>query len=256
MTIRFVRTFSEVRENALKLHEFASGTTEEQKFHRIRVRNALHHVVIETESGNLFAPAKWCGAYQNDLTTYHANKDPITDHFRRVLRKTGIKQISPGHKIHQELYDQFVDYCAEYGFIHSKPDSEQRHFHLYLIEEDNIFPDDLDSEDQKFMEGALKSIFVNRYERDPKARQKCIEIKGTSCLVCDFDFGSIYGEMGDGFIHVHHNVPLSTIGKNYTVDPETDLEPVCPNCHAMLHRTKPPLTITKLKKIIAQGTGR
>ena len=42
--------------------------------------------------------------------------------------------------------------------------------------------------------------------------------------------------LGKGFIHVHHIVPIHTIGKGYKVDPSTDLVPVCPNCHAMLHR--------------------
>lgn len=46
----------------------------------------------------------------------------------------------------------------------------------------------------------------------------------------------MYGELGKDFIYGHHIVPLNTIGKEYKVDYETDLIPVCPNCHAMLHR--------------------
>ena len=45
-----------------------------------------------------------------------------------------------------------------------------------------------------------------------------------------------YGDLGKGFIHVHHIVPLNKIGKEYVVDYKNDLIPVCPNCHAMLHR--------------------
>jgi 5-methylcytosine-specific restriction protein A len=48
----------------------------------------------------------------------------------------------------------------------------------------------------------------------------------------------MYGEIGRGFIHVHHVVPISSIGESYKVDPAKDLVPVCPNCHAMLHRGK------------------
>ena len=63
----------------------------------------------------------------------------------------------------------------------------------------------------------------------------------------------MYGEFGQGFIHVHHIVPISKIGKEYKIDPIKDLVPVCPNCHAMLHRGKDEnvLTIDELKKIIA-----
>lgn len=88
---------------------------------------------------------------------------------------------------------------------------------------------------QTYSEGALKVIKVNAYERDRKARQACINFHGTDCKVCGLDFGSRYGEIGAGFIHVHHLVPLASIGAEYEVDPVKDLVPVCPNCHAMLH---------------------
>lgn len=95
------------------------------------------------------------------------------------------------------------------------------------------YPDDVGSD---CIEGAKKTITVNAYERDPKARGRCIEHWGTKCTVCSFDFAARYGDLGAGFIHVHHLTPLSTIGQEYVVDPIKDLRPVCPNCHAMLHR--------------------
>ena len=63
-----------------------------------------------------------------------------------------------------------------------------------------------------------------------------------------FDFGEVYGELGEGFIHVHHLLDLSTIGEEYEVDPIKDLHPVCPNCHAMLHREVPAMSIKKLRR--------
>lgn len=87
-------------------------------------------------------------------------------------------------------------------------------------------------------EGAFTKVAVNRYERNPIARQKCIEKNGCICAVCGMDFGKKYGEIGKGFIHVHHVVPISSIGEEYEIDCEKDLVPVCPNCHAMLHRGK------------------
>ena len=56
--------------------------------------------------------------------------------------------------------------------------------------------------------------------------------------------------LGEGFIHVHHIVPLSGLGKSYVVDPINDLRPVCPNCHAMLHKRVPPYTIDELREIM------
>ncbi len=61
-----------------------------------------------------------------------------------------------------------------------------------------------------------------------------------------FNLGEQYGEIGQGFIHVHHLKQLSDVGEGYEVDPVADLRPVCPNCHAMLHRNNPPLSIDEL----------
>lgn len=100
------------------------------------------------------------------------------------------------------------------------------------------------------VEGALVSITVNGYERNPIAREKCLNHHGYSCAVCDFDFGDAYGALGNDYIHVHHIVPLAQIRKEYVVDPINDLVPVCANCHAMLHRQNPPVPVTELRRLM------
>ena len=99
----------------------------------------------------------------------------------------------------------------------------------------------------QYIEGASQKIFVNRYERNLSARECCLSHHGHKCSVCDFDFEKTYGSIGKNYIHVHHIVPLSEIGKEYALDPVKDLVPVCPNCHAIIHRTQPALSINQLK---------
>lgn len=89
--------------------------------------------------------------------------------------------------------------------------------------------------DEIYMEGAQKAILTNRYERNPRARARCIAAHGSACKVCGFDFGAVFGEAYAGRIEVHHIKPISEIGESYIVDPVHDLVPVCPNCHMMLH---------------------
>ena len=89
---------------------------------------------------------------------------------------------------------------------------------------------------ENYFEGAVKTVSVNKYERNTAARKKCIEYHGCECSVCGLSFEKMYGELGKDFIHVHHIVPLNMIKEKYEVDYKTDLIPVCPNCHAMLHR--------------------
>ncbi len=108
------------------------------------------------------------------------------------------------------------------------------------------YPDDVDD----MYEGALMKVRVNKYERSQKARKECVEKKGYRCWACGKDLEEMYGEIGKGFIHIHHLTPISTIGKEYKLNVETDLVPVCPNCHYMLHRKNPPYTIEELKAFI------
>lgn len=100
-------------------------------------------------------------------------------------------------------------------------------------------------------EGSVKSVKVNKYERNPSARKKCIAHHGAVCAVCRIDFGAQYGGVASGYIHVHHVVPISSIKKTYLLDPIKDLVPVCPNCHAVIHHgVKTPRTIQEVRSLM------
>jgi hypothetical protein len=115
-----------------------------------------------------------------------------------------------------------------------------------------IYPDELPS-DHNYYEGAVAVIQVNKYERDPLARKACLAEHGTDCMVCGLSFNAGYGAIGEGFIHVHHLKPLAAMERKYRINPITDLAPVCPNCHAMLHRQNPPFSIQQLKARLRAG---
>lgn len=99
-----------------------------------------------------------------------------------------------------------------------------------------------------YAEGSVRRVLVNSYERDRAARRDCISHHGPVCTVCGLVFEERYGAIGAGYMHVHHLVPLSEIGEEYRVDPIEDLRPVCPNCHAMLHRRHPPFSIEEVRR--------
>jgi len=113
-----------------------------------------------------------------------------------------------------------------------------------------IYPDDID--DKNLFEGTKKQVLVNAYERSSKARKECIEEYGYKCTICKFDFEKTYGEIGKNFIHVHHLKALSEIDEKYKINPTEDLRPVCPNCHAMLHKKVPAYSIEEIVNFIDQ----
>lgn len=99
-------------------------------------------------------------------------------------------------------------------------------------------------------EGTIQEIKSIRYERNPINRKLCLYKKGYTCAVCGMNFQDVYGDIGKGFIEVHHTTPVSKMGEGYNLDIERDLVPLCSNCHSMTHRRNPPYSVEELKEII------
>ena len=99
-------------------------------------------------------------------------------------------------------------------------------------------------------EGAIRSIRVNQHERNPRNRTKAIERHGVRCFGCEREMTELYGAIAAGYIHIHHMKPLGQSSSQAAPD-INDLIPLCPNCHAVVHLKDPPLTIRRLKELIA-----
>ena len=116
-------------------------------------------------------------------------------------------------------------------------------------------PGDLETDDTESGEEGQLLTRVHRYrERDPKLvkRKKdrvLAELGSLSCEVCSFDFGKSYQKHGEGFIECHHTKPLSELGVGGVTN-LSDLALVCSNCHRMIHRKRPWLSIEGLKSFL------
>lgn len=111
-------------------------------------------------------------------------------------------------------------------------------------------------EDEEFPEGKLLTSVHRRKERDPKAvkrkKEKVLkETGGLLCEVCDFDFAVQYGKLGYGFAECHHKTPVAQLTEGHPTR-LADLAIVCANCHRMIHRSRPILTIAELRLLIEQ----
>ena len=106
-------------------------------------------------------------------------------------------------------------------------------------------------------EGRSSTRFVTTYERNPQLRRAAIDHHGSSCKVCGFNFGETYGDYAVGYIQVHHVNPISEAGGEIEVSPETDLVPLCANCHAVVHRRqKMTLSIDELITMLSEQRAR
>jgi len=118
---------------------------------------------------------------------------------------------------------------------------------ILLSEEFGIDPNDIE-----FKEGSEKlRIHLikerNRYLVD-RAKEYWNEVShgNTICAICSFSFLKAYGEIGKGYIEAHHIKPISSLKYDTSVK-ISDLTPVCSNCHRIIHRTRPWLTIDQLR---------
>lgn len=98
---------------------------------------------------------------------------------------------------------------------------------------------------------------VHRYrERDrsliTKKKAKFLQSNPSLyCEGCGFDFSVKYGDRGRDFIECHHTKPVSelTVGETTKL---SDLVLLCSNCHRIVHRKKPWLSIDELKQLVNQ----
>lgn len=100
------------------------------------------------------------------------------------------------------------------------------------------------------MEGDVTHSLIKKRERSPRNRLLCLSIHGDKCGVCNFVTQDTYGTELASILEVHHIEPLSEIGQPKAYNPETDLIPLCPNCHRAIHKRKPALTPEALRDMI------
>ena len=76
------------------------------------------------------------------------------------------------------------------------------------------------------------------------------------CEACRFSFEDVYGSLGKDYCEVHHRQQLSLAKAG--VRELSDLAILCSNCHRMIHRTRPMLSVEKfaLMYLTARSTAK
>lgn len=120
-----------------------------------------------------------------------------------------------------------------------------------------LAPEELEPEASAFPEGKKAYVTHVRYERktelveQTKQKHRNANRGRLPCSVCGFDFEKKYGSLGKDFAEVHHTVPLSAYEKLQKQTTSVgELVVVCSNCHRMLHRRRPWLTVEALGELI------
>lgn len=110
-------------------------------------------------------------------------------------------------------------------------------------------------DEEAFAEGTERELFKlhTSRERNSKVIQRAkSSAKVLRCEACGFDFSKTYGERGEGYIEGHHTKPISLMNKDGEETRIKDIALVCSNCHRMLHRMRPLITVQELKNLISK----
>lgn len=168
-------------------------------------------------------------------------------------------------KVFGSLYPEFVASVLNEGKINDGPimtfsKTDKDTYELFFSKSAQIAAilQDINIEQMEYIpvkEGRVTYYYGKRFERSLVNRERAIKIHGCKCRACGFDFEKVYGDRGKDFIEVHHNKPLHVNeGEEIEINPKTDLDPVCSNCHRMIHRKVDDImTVKELRKIIKEN---
>ena len=127
---------------------------------------------------------------------------------------------------------------------------------LSLVVADDPIPprESMTDEQEEGEEGQVLSRMHHYRERNTKLvkDKKYRILRDTGelrCEICDFDFSIVYGDHGNGFIECHHTKPLSELESGQKTS-LSDLCLVCSNCHRMIHRKRPWLSMKQLRQLV------
>ena len=110
-------------------------------------------------------------------------------------------------------------------------------------------------EDFEAPEGRILTRLHRQRERNralvAAKKQRALSATGRlKCEVCGFDFATMYGLRGKGFMECHHIKPVETLPAEGSTRLR-DLALICANCHRMIHAMRPWFSITQLRAVIS-----
>src|SRR5665647_118832 len=75
------------------------------------------------------------------------------------------------------------------------------------------------------------------------------------CQICKFNYEKIYDEIGQHFFEGHHTIAVSEMPPEYRTKQE-EIAMLCGNCHRMIHKRRPWLTMNQLSKVLAKDNNK
>ena len=161
------------------------------------------------------------------------------------------KGLERGNQDERVVWDRYASNRAELQRV-------SKAIRALVSSDESLSPQEVTaSDEEEGEEGQLLTGLHRYWERNTKLvkrkKKKVLEERqALICEACGFDFQTVYGDRGHGFIECHHTKPLSELKIGVTTK-LAELALVCSNCHRMIHKQRPWLSVDELRQLIDQS---
>jgi predicted HNH restriction endonuclease len=243
---KLIEERSELLENIRLIEQYlCEGNDTERDFAISLIKKGRCFVAYKVDNKIRFSTSRFIGYLNNNIERHlseHRDGRDTNPQISRILRQ----------KLSENplLEEAHSEYCNSFGV---EPDNVKKTFWEIELTEEEEFTENK-SVDKSFIEGAI----VERIHSSRERNAKVIEIAKKNfkakygklfCEICNFDFEEVYGDLGSEYIEGHHTIAVSEMKPDHKTLPE-EIAMVCSNCHKMLHRKRPWLSIKELKTIL------
>jgi len=245
-----VNSLDDLLDNIETLENYLiDGSNDERLYASNLVKRGTCFIAYQIKGEIRFAPSRFIG-YMNNLKDKYSTKEIDGRDTNKVIKK--ILKSNP--LINNEIEKEYEKYCIKLG-IKFQPNGGayaiKRKYWSFELEMDFSINNE-NSED--FPEGRIVERIHKSRERNSKvikiAKQNYKTKYGKlTCQICEFDFEANYGEVGIDYIEGHHTIPVSSMNFDDKTKPE-DIAMLCSNCHKMVHRRRPWLSMEQLSGLV------
>lgn len=246
--IHFVKKQSDIIRNIEKLYEYLASsdkTLSDFAFNLMKRGRAYVAYYDDNCDEWLLAPSRFVGYKNNDYKKHKMNDEKSGTRTSKKIDEI----LKCGYKTNKKL--EFL-----LKTIFEVPSYKEAKLHFWILGDDRkLDKQTMEEQAQKYIEQKkLKEHIFYEGRISGKKRKKIIEQLGTTCEACGRKMEEIYGEIGRGYIELHHLKPFCNldIGKERVVT-LSDFAVLCPNCHKMIHKTNETSDIKKFKKRIKKS---
>ncbi len=243
--ICFVKSRSDIIKNIEKLYEYLDSSDKNlYNFAFNCIKHGRAYVAYYDNNYNkwLLAPSRFVGYKTNNYKKHRKNDEKDG---RKTCKKIDVI-LGHGYEENEKLDSVLMQLFKAPSYTKAK-----RHFWI-LGDKDKIDDKIIDKQIKEYEEQKeiRKHIsYEGRISR--KNREELIQELGITCQVCNRTMEEMYGQIGRGYIELHHLKPFCNleVGGKRKLN-SGDFAVLCPNCHRMIHKTKEIGDIEKFKQMI------